>query len=67
MTGECDRVAACGFLKKHGSADGASIKGMIAAYCRGSKMDDCKRKEYADKHDAPPSEDMLPNGEMLAG
>jgi hypothetical protein len=39
--------------------------GFIHEYCHGPKMDECARKIYFDKHGKAPSEDMMPNGEMV--
>jgi len=64
---ECELLNKCGFFKKYMSSQEAACRGFISLYCRGSKMSGCKRKEYRQTHNgAPPPDDMLPNGKILA-
>jgi hypothetical protein len=62
MAQECELLSKCGFFKKYQAIKSAACKGFILQFCRGPKMDQCKRKEYREMHGVPPSDDMLPNG-----
>lgn len=62
---ECELLEKCGFFLKYRNYDNEACEELIAIYCKGSMMDECKRKEYLDKHGGPPSDDMLPDGEMI--
>lgn len=65
MIYECELLEKCGFFKKYATAKELACKGFILQYCKGPKMDRCKRKEYRLKHGVPPSDDMLPSGQMI--
>lgn len=62
---ECELLAKCGFFKKYCTSHDAACRGLITQYCKGSKMAECKRKEYRMKHGAPPPDEMLPGGAMM--
>lgn len=34
-------------------------------YCQGDKQSQCKRKQFKAEHGHPPSDDMMPNGQIL--
>ena len=63
---ECDLLSKCGFFKKYMDSREAACRGFISLYCRGSKMAECKRKEFRKAHGTPPPDNMLPNGQSLA-
>lgn len=63
---DCPSLAGCGFLKKHGETKQLACKGFISSYCRGEKQNECKRKEHKARTGTPPSDDMMPNGAMMA-
>ena len=65
MAQECELLEKCGFFKKHQSSNDLACKGFINQYCRGARMNECKRKEYRKQHGAPPSDDMTPSGITL--
>ena len=65
MTEECELLEKCGFFKKYQAIKDLACKGFIKLYCRGSKKDICKRKHYLAEHGEPPSDDMLPSGNMV--
>ena len=67
MDQECELLAKCGFFKKYQATKDLACRGFIAQYCRGPQMADCKRLQYRRKHGVPPSDDMLPTGQMVAG
>ncbi|MBD3242265.1 MAG: hypothetical protein GF331_16855 [Chitinivibrionales bacterium] len=67
MSQECERLEKCGFFKKWSVKKDLACRGFIQTYCRGEKRDQCKRKTYFNEHGAPPSDDMLPSGQMIAG
>jgi hypothetical protein len=66
MAQKCELLATCGFYKKHQASKELACKGFIAQYCKGPKMDQCKRKEYLKQHGKAPSDDMMPSGQMIA-
>ncbi len=61
----CKNFAGCGFFKKYEKSYEAASKHFIDVYCRGSKKDECKRKEYAALQGTPAPENMMPNGVSL--
>ncbi|MBN1589669.1 MAG: hypothetical protein JW888_09150 [Pirellulales bacterium] len=65
MESQCAHLETCGFFKKYQAAKDLACKGFIKLYCRGPKMNNCKRKQYREKHGEPPSDDMLPSGHMI--
>ncbi len=65
MKEECELLEKCGFFKKYRSVDNEACETLIAMYCKGSMTDKCKRKEYLKNHGESPSDDMLPDGEMI--
>ena len=65
MTQECEMLSTCGFLKKYQKSKNMACKGFIQKYCKGSKMDQCKRKEYLETHGTPPPDDMMPSGRTI--
>jgi hypothetical protein len=60
--GDCANLQTCGIVQKYGDAKSLAVKGFIAMYCKSAKQNECKRKEYKEKHGTPPSDDMMPNG-----
>ena len=65
MTQECELLSTCGFFSKYQATKNLACKGFIAQYCKGPKMNQCKRKEYRNKYGTPPSENMMPSGSMI--
>lgn len=61
----CELLEKCGFFQKYQDFDNEICEMLIVEYCKGPKMNECKRKEYRLKNGVPPSDDMLPDGEML--
>lgn len=66
MSQECELLRTCGFFRKYQNTKNLASKGFIIQYCRGPEMSQCKRKEYRVQYGKPPSDDMLPNGLMIA-
>lgn len=64
MQRECANLSKCGFFAKHQATKNLACKGFIATYCKGPKMDECKRKAYKAEHGVPPDDDMMPTGQM---
>jgi len=62
---ECDLLNKCGFFKKYHKTKDLACKGFMKLYCKGPKMDECKRKKYRLEHGMPPIDDMLPTGQMI--
>jgi hypothetical protein len=63
---DCPNLPTCGFMKKYCDSKNLACKGFVALYCRGEQQDTCKRKAYKAAHGAPPPDDMMPNGQVLA-
>ena len=61
----CELLAECAFFKKYAKTHVAACHVMIAEYCRGSKQNECKRKQHRLKYDGPPPENMLPGGSII--
>ena len=66
MTQECEKLKTCGFFSKYGEIKDLACRGFVNQYCKGDKMDQCKRKEYSRKHGESPSDDMMPTGHNIA-
>ena len=66
MDAKCELLEKCGFFKKYQSTKDLACRGFLNMYCQGPKMDVCRRKEYRKEHGAPPPDDMMPNGMMIA-
>ena len=64
---ECVNLANCGFFKKYCTTKDLACRGFIARYCKGEKMEECKRLQYKKQHGVPPSDDMMPTGQVIAG
>lgn len=62
---ECELLESCGFFQKYRETLNLACRGFIKTYCRGERMEECKRKEYRKQHGAPPDSDMLPSGQMI--
>lgn len=58
----CELLDKCGFFAKYKETSDVACKGFIALYCKGPKLDECKRKEHRKQHGQPPADNMLPNG-----
>jgi hypothetical protein len=66
MSDPCGMMNKCGFFKKYDGIKDLACKGFIQLYCLGPKKTACKRKEYRERHGVPPSDDMMPGGQMLS-
>ncbi len=65
MSMECVNLSNCGFFKKYCQTKDLACKGFISMYCKGSKMEDCKRLQYKKENGTPPPDDMMPSGQMI--
>lgn len=65
MTDECPFLPNCGFFKKYQATKDLVCQGFILQYCRGAKRSLCKRMQYKQEHGVPPSDDMMPSGQMI--
>jgi hypothetical protein len=65
MGQECEFLAECGLFTKHQPTNDLACQGFIKMYCQGPKMGECKRLEHRLRNGMPPSDDMLPSGNML--
>ena len=62
---ECEMLVKCGFFEKHGHTNEPACHALIQLYCRGPKIDACKRRGYKQRHGYMPSDDLMPDGTML--
>ena len=62
---ECDMLRKCSFFKKYQETKDLACKGFMVMYCKGTKMNDCKRKLYRQENGKPPLDDMLPTGQII--
>ena len=67
MEKDCELLSRCGFFKKYVGTKELACKGFMRKYCQGPKQNECMRKKYRQEHGVPPSDDMMPNGRMIAG
>ncbi|HLA83652.1 MAG TPA: hypothetical protein VJL29_02575 [Thermoguttaceae bacterium] len=65
MTEECELLRKCGFLQKYQAVKDLACRGFIRLYCRGPRMNECKRKQYRAEYGVPPSDDMMPSGQPI--
>jgi hypothetical protein len=61
----CQNLDKCGFFAKYSAAHERACEGFINLYCRGAKQNECKRKAYRQQHNAPPPDEMMPNGGLV--
>jgi len=59
----CASIEKCGFFKKYENSKALACKGFTSLYCRGAKMNECKRKIFREQHGMPPPDEMMPNGQ----
>ncbi|MBN2436910.1 MAG: hypothetical protein JXK07_16745 [Spirochaetes bacterium] len=67
---ECKNLEKCNFFKtyENDSKRKLSLEGFVYTYCRGEKMNECKRLKMCDalgKENVP--KNMMPNGLPLSG
>ena len=62
---DCELLSTCGFFQKYRETLDMACRGFVKTYCTGSKMAECKRKEYRKEHGLPPVDEMLPSGQMM--
>ena len=58
----CQFLSACAFFNKYKESLGSAYDGFVALYCKGPKLEQCKRRQYRIENGLPPDDDMLPNG-----
>ncbi len=68
---ECGNIDNCAFFEKYEEEKGNSLalKGFINQYCKGTKMDECVRKEVSRKLGGPHKvpDNMMPDGNAISG
>lgn len=62
---ECELLENCGFFLRYQESQDMACRSFIKSYCRGEKMDVCGRKKYRTRHGAPPTDDMMPTGQLI--
>jgi hypothetical protein len=60
----CEFLEGCAFFNKYKESLGPAYDGFVSLYCRGPKLEDCRRRQYRLEKGEPPSEEILPNGAM---
>ncbi len=63
---KCELFEKCGFFSRYRKTSNVACRGFIALYCKGPKLNECKRKEYMQQHGQPPEDNMLPNGYLTS-
>ncbi|WP_316859371.1 hypothetical protein [uncultured Cohaesibacter sp.] len=66
MTDCCENLEKCGFFKKYNESKHLACLGFTRTYCQGERQCECKRKLYFKENGKAPSDDMMPNGAMVA-
>lgn len=66
MSQKCQHLQNCGFFQKYQSGKNLTCKVFVMRFCEGTEMENCKRKEYRMKHGNPPSDEMMPSGQMMS-
>jgi hypothetical protein len=61
-TDHCDFLNGCAFFNKYKEQLGSAYDGFVAMYCKGPKLENCKRRQYRIANGEPAADDMLPNG-----
>lgn len=59
---ECEFLQGCAFFNKYKEILGPAYDGFVIIYCKGKKMEECKRRQYRIEHGTPPFDEMLPSG-----
>jgi hypothetical protein len=62
---ECYRLEKCGFFIHYSDSKEINCDQLISAYCKGSRMYECKRLMYFNQFGVPPSDHMMPDGKMI--
>jgi hypothetical protein len=62
---ECYLLERCGFFNKYSAHPEVNCQEFIDQYCKGEKMNECKRLQYRNQYGVAPSDDMMPNGLMI--
>lgn len=63
---DCELLDKCGFFIKYSESKDLACKGFMLMYCKGDKQEQCKRKIYREQNGKPPSDDMLPSGQLIS-
>ncbi|MGE4351110.1 MAG: hypothetical protein AB7E52_02860 [Bdellovibrionales bacterium] len=63
---DCENIDKCGFFQKYQATKNLACKGFMLQFCKGAKQNDCERKKYKAAHGAPPADNMMPNGGIMA-
>lgn len=61
----CQFLEGCAFFLKYKERLGGAYDGFVSRYCKGPKLEECKRRQFRLEKGAPPAEDMLPNGAIF--
>lgn len=63
---DCELLEKCGYFIKYKGTSDVACRGFIALYCKGPKINDCKRKQFRQQYGKPPEDNMLPNGYLTS-
>ena len=61
----CQFLDKCAFFRKYKQHLGGAYHGFVSMYCRGPKLEECKRRQFRLEKGVPPSDEMLPNGKTF--
>jgi len=61
----CELLDDCGFVKKYQPTEEMACRYFVQEYCRGTRMAECKRKEYFQQHGTQPSDEIMPTGKNI--
>jgi len=62
---ECYLLEKCGFFNKYNCRGIINCQEFIDTYCRGDKMEACRRLQYHNRYGVAPSDEMMPTGKMV--
>jgi len=58
----CQFLENCAFFIQYKHLIGSAYEGFVRMYCKGPRLEQCKRRQFRLEKGVPPAQDMLPNG-----
>jgi hypothetical protein len=58
----CQFLDKCAFFIQYKDLLGSAYDGFVRMYCKGPRLEKCKRRQFRLEKGVPPAQDMLPNG-----
>jgi hypothetical protein len=62
---ECFLLEKCGFFNRYNCSGDINCQELIETYCRGERMQECKRLQYRNHYGVAPSDNMMPTGKII--